>query len=468
MKVLLIRHHDIGNINTRLPESINKVQGIYPPLGIAYIASILEREGHKVDILDSKALGLTSSETKKYIKNFHPNIVGITSMTSTIKGALEVSKLTKEVSEDITTVLGGPHMFVFPKETLTYNYVDFGVAGEGEIVFPELILALEGKKKFESIDGLAYKRNNKIKFKPAKRFVKNLDSLPFPARHLLPNKKYFSILADQPFTTMITSRGCPYRCGYCFKKNLDNIIRFRNPKNIVDEIENCLEMKFKEIWFYDDTFTLNKKRVRGICDEIINRGIEFKWQVLTRVDCIDSELLKLMKKAGCYLIKYGVESGDQNILKLMRKNITLQQVKDAMRLTKQTGIETFCFFMIGYPGEDDKKIKKTIDFALELDPDWAMFSNTTPYPHTDLIDLAYKTKMLNDKDYWKKFTLGNTNERIPYKFTELDKKVEEAYKQFYFRPKFALKTIMKIKSVRQLRNYISALTALIKFKSIEV
>jgi len=468
MKILLIRHHDIGNINTRLPASINKAQGVYPPLGIAYIASSLEKEGHKVGILDSAVLGLTKNETRNAIKNFNPDVVGVTCMTSTIKGALEVSKLTKEVSEDIITVLGGPHMFAFPKETLTYKYVDFGVAGEGEIVFPELILALEDKKKFKDIDGLAYKEHHNVKFKPATRFVRNLDSLPFPARHLLPNKKYFSILADYPFTTMITSRGCPYRCGYCFKKRLDSIIRFRSPKNIVDEIENCLEMRFKEIWFYDDIFTMNKKHAIGICKEILKRKIDIKWQAVTRVDCVNKELLELMRAAGCYLIRYGVESGDQNILKLMKKNITLQQVKDAMRLTKQAGIETFCFFMIGYPGEDDKKIKKTIDFALELDPDWAMFSNTTPYPHTDLMELAYKTKMLNDKDYWKKFTLGNTNKRIPYKFPELDKKVEEAYKQFYFRPKFALKTIMKIKSVRQLRNYISALTALIKFKSIEV
>jgi radical SAM superfamily enzyme YgiQ (UPF0313 family) len=468
MRILLIRHHDTGNINTRLPASINKTQGVYPPLGIAYIASSLEKEGHKVGILDSAVLGLTKNETRTAIKNFNPDVVGVTCMTSTIKGALEASKLAKDISKDIITVLGGSHLFVFPTETLTYDYIDFGVAGEGEIVFPELILALEGKKKFRNIDGLAYKEHGKVKFKPAKRFVRDLDSLSFPARHLLSNKKYFSILADHPFTTMITSRGCLYHCGYCFRKNLDNVVRFRSPKNIVDEIENCIEMGFKEIWFYDDTFTMNKKHAIGICKEILKRNIDIKWQAVTRVDCVDLKLLKLMKDAGCHMIRYGVESGNQKILNLMKKGITLQQSIDAIRWTKQAGIDTFCFFMIGYPGENQKTIKETIDFALKLDPDWVMFSNTTPYPLTGLMELAHKTRLLEDKDYWKKFVLGKTNERIPYKFLNLDEKVKEAYKKFYFRPKFILRTTLKVKDIKQAKRYLSGLLALIEFKSFDV
>jgi radical SAM superfamily enzyme YgiQ (UPF0313 family) len=468
MKILLVRHHDIGNINTRLPESINKVQGIYPPLGIAYIASVLEASDHKVKILDSQALNLTTKETKKEIYKFHPDVVGITCMTSNLKGALEVARLAKDISEDIVTVLGGSNLFVYPRETLTYDYVDFGVAGEGEIIFPELISAISGRKKLGDIDGLAYKKNNVIKFKPATRWVKNLNILPFPARHLLPNHKYFSILSDHPFTTMITSRGCPYNCGYCFRKHLDKIVRFRSPENVVDEIEHCLEMGFKEIWFYDDTFTMNRKHVIGICNEILARGLNFKWEAVTRVDCVDLEILKKMKMAGCHLIRYGIESGDQAILNIMKKGITLKQAEDAISLTKHVGIDTFCFFMIGYPGENEEKIKKTIDFTSKLNPDWVMFSNTIPYPSTELLDLAYELGLLEDKDYWKKFTMGKNNGRIPYRFPGLDKWVEKAYKQFYFRPRTILKTILRIKNLRQAMRYMLGLWALVKFKSFKV
>jgi radical SAM superfamily enzyme YgiQ (UPF0313 family) len=463
MKILLVRHHK-PSINTRLAENVNKIQGIYPPLGIAYIAAVLEKE-HKVSILDTQTLNLTREGIKAAIKKFNPDIVGITCMTPTIEASLEISELAKEVSKDIVTVLGGPHLSVFPKETLSYEHVDFGVVNEGEIVFPKLISALEGKKRFSDIDGLVYKDNGRIKFNPPKSYVKNLNSLPFPARHLLPNKKYYSIHADYPFTTMITSRGCPFNCSYCFKGVFGRILRLRSPKNVVDEIELCLEMGFKEIWFYDDIFTVNKKRTAEICSEILERGLKFKWTAITRVDCVDYELLKKMKRAGCYRIRYGVESGDQEILNLMNKGINLHTVRKTIELTKKVGIEPFCFFMLGYPGEDKRKIKKTIDFAIKLDPNWAMFSNTVPFPATKLLEQAYEAGLLKNKNYWRDFVLRRTNERIPYEFPGLDKWVELAFKRFYFRPKFVLKTVSKIRSLRQVKNYLLGLQALLNFKN---
>jgi radical SAM superfamily enzyme YgiQ (UPF0313 family) len=467
MKVLLVRHHDLGNVNTRLPESINKVQGIYPPLGIGYIASILEKLGHKVKILDSIALNLTTRETKREIEKFGPDIVGVTTMTSTLKGSLEITKIIKEISEDIYTVIGGPHLSVFPQETLSNSSIDFGVLGEGEVVMPKLISALEGKIKVNEVQGLVYKGNSRVKLNPQRNYVKNLDSLPFPARHLLSNEKYFSILSDYPFTTMITSRGCPFKCGYCFKKKFDDILRYRSAGNIVDEIELCLEKwKFNEIWFYDDTFTLNRKHVGEICNEIIDRGLDFKWEAPTRVDCLDKRLLKLMKKAGCYRLRFGVESGNQNILNLMKKNIRLSQVRRAIKLTKEVGIESFCFFIIGYPRENAQTIEETINFALTLDPDWAMFSNVVPYPNTHLFKLAYMEGLLKDKDYWRKFSLGKTNDRIPYDFPNIEKWVKKAYRKFYFRPKLILKTLAKIRDMKQLKRYSLGLWALLKFRMI--
>jgi len=467
MKILLVRHHNIGNINTRLPESVNRVQGIYPPLGIAYIASVLENLGHEVDILDSQALNLTLDETKKMIEKFNPDIVGVTSMTSTTRGAFEVAKISKEVSGDIITVLGGPNLSVYPKETLSHDFVDFGVVGEGEIVMPKLIFALEDKMDVEKIDGLVYKQKKVVKFKPPKNYVKDLNSLPFPARHLLPNHKYFSIISKQPFTTMIISRGCPFKCGYCFKKKFDNIVRFRDVENIIEEIEYCLDRwKFKEIWFYDDIFTLNKKLITNLCKEIIRRDLEFKWETATRVDFVDKNILRLMKKAGCYRIRYGIESGDQNIIDTMKKNINLSQARRAIKITKEVGMENFCFFMIGYPTETKRDIINTIKFSLNPDIDWAMFSNVVPYPKTDLFDLALKNGLLKDKEYWEKFILGLEDEKIKYEFPDIDELVKFAYKKFYFRPGFILRRISKTRDLKEIRNYLLGIFALMKFRMI--
>ncbi|NIO20613.1 MAG: radical SAM protein [Candidatus Aenigmarchaeota archaeon] len=467
MKIMLIKYHNIGNINTRLPESINKVQGVYPPLGLAYVASTLEKFGHDVRILDSRTLNLTAEETKKHIEKIKPDVVGTTCMSSTIKGSLEALHLAKQVSKDIVTVIGGPQLFIYPKETTSYDFVDFGVAGEGEIVMPELLKALEGRKKFREVDGLVYKENG-IKFTPAKRHVKDLDTLPFPSRHLLPNYKYFSILSDHPFTTLITSRGCPFKCGYCFRKKLDRIVRYRSAKNVVDEIQQCLEKwKFREIWFYDDTFTMNRKHSIQICKEIIDRGLDFKWEAVTRVDCVDREILQLMKDAGCKRIRYGIESGDQATLDTMKKGIKIEQIKKAMEWTSEVGMENFCFFMIGYPNENTENIKNTIDFAKNSNIDWAMFSNVTPYPATDLLELAHKKGMLKDREYWRRFTLGETEERIPYEFPGMDKWVKKAYTSFYLRPEFIVKKLTKMRSFRQVKKYIFGLYAIMNFKMFE-
>lgn len=464
MKILLTRYHNVGNINTRLPESINKVQGVYPPLGIAYVASVLEKEGHDVHILDSQALNLTASETKKRIESIRPDVVGTTCMTSTIRGSFEVLRLAKEVSSEIKTVMGGPHLLIYPKETLENRHVDFGIAGEGEVVAPQLIKALEGRKKMEKINGLVYKKNG-IKFNKPKGCIEDLDSLPFPSRHLLPNNKYFSILSETPFTTIITSRGCPYRCGYCFKGMFGREPRYRSPENVVDEIEECLQnWNFREIWFYDDTFTIDMERAKMICEEIMKRGLDFKWEAVTRVDRVNKDLLILMKKAGCKRIRYGVESGDQETLDKMKKGITVEQTRKALGWTKEAGMENFCFFMIGYPGETPENISRTLEFSKNPDVDWAMFSNVTPYPSTDLMRLAHEKGLMPDKNYWRRYTLGEIDDRIPYIFPGMDRWVKKAYMSFYLRPSFILRNLRKIRSPGDLKKYILGFYAILNFK----
>ena len=445
MRILLIRPHNKGNINTRLPESLNARQGELPPLGISYIASVLENSGHLVRILDICALNLTLSGFLREIDNFAPEVAGITTMTSTLFGALEAAKITKEAGA--ITVLGGPQLSIYPEETLSYPYVDYGINGEGDFVMPELINALEKKVSPDNIKGLIYKKNNKVYVnEPA--IVDDLDSLPFPAYHLLPMKKYNSIIGSYPVSTMISSRGCPYKCHFCFKQPSDNKIRFRSPKNVADEISYLVErFKVREIMFYDDAMTFSRSHVSGICEEILSHNLKIKWETPARVDNIDRPLLELMHKAGCIRLRYGVESGDEDILKLMNKRIGLEKVKEVFKLTKNTGIETFAYFMLGYAHETEDNIKKTINFALELDPDLVMFTMTTPYPKTPLYELTRQEGLIKN-DYWREFTLGNRNmQRIPYFLPDVGQWIKRAYISFYFRPKYVIKKINQLRSL---------------------
>jgi len=461
MKVLLIRPHNIGNINTRLPESLNKSQGVLPPLGISYIASALEKAGHIVTILDVIALNLTTNEIRKHIHEFKPEIVGITTMTSTLFGALESAKIAKEAGS--ITVLGGPHLSIYPKETLSYSYVDYGINGEGERVILDLISALERKIIPDNIKGLIYKKNDEV-YVNDPVIIDDIDSLPFPAYHLLPMNKYNSIIGLYPVSTMISTRGCPYNCNFCFKQPSDKKFRLRSPKNIVDEMEHLTQKyKVREIMFYDDVMTLNRSHIIGICEEILMKNLKVKWEAPSRIEHVDKELLQLMKKSGCIRLRYGVESGDQEIIELMNKKINLEQIKKIFKITKKAGIETFAYFMIGYAFETETTIQKTIDFALELDPDLIMFTVVTPLPQTPLYDLAKKKKLISD-DYWREFTLGKKNKRIPYFFPDAEKWTKKAYIKFYLRPKFIFRKLYKIRSIDAFKKCFQAFWGVILFK----
>jgi anaerobic magnesium-protoporphyrin IX monomethyl ester cyclase len=444
VKILLIRPRDEGSINTRLPESLDKRRGILPPLGISYIASTLEKAGHTVKILDAIALNLAAGEIRRNIEEFKPHVVGITAMTSTVLGALESAAIAKEFGS--ITVLGGPQLSIYSEETLSYPYVNYGINGEGEAAMAELVNALENGKPIDSIQGLIYKKDGKVHInEPA--IIADLDSLPFPAYHLLPMKKYDSIIGLYPVSTMISTRGCPYKCHFCFKQPSDDKFRYRSPKNVVDEMAHLVERyRVREIMFYDDVLTLRRAHIAGICEEILRRDLHINWEAPTRVDTIDKPLLTLMQKAGCIRLRYGVESGDKNILKLMNKKIDLAQAKEVFKWTKEAGIETFAYFMIGYAHENTETIKHTIDFCIELDPGLAMFTVVTPYPNTPLYELAKREGLIKN-DYWREFTLGKIkNERIPYFVPDAEHWAKKAYRRFYFRPGYILKRLGMIHS----------------------
>lgn len=461
MKITLIRYHDRGNINTRLPASLNKVRGVLPPLGIAYIAAYLRSHGHIVNIIDAVADNLTGPEVRRKLDEFSPELVGISAMTSTLPGSLEAARIAKDYGAKV--VVGGPHLSAYPEETLSYDYIDFGILGEGEIPFYELTEALEGKKAYKDVRGLIYRENGKI-FRNGHFILKDLNVLPTPAYDLLPLAKYTSIISSKAMTTMITARGCPYQCGYCFSQPQDKVYRTINPKTVVDQIEELMKKyRIKELMFYDDTIALKRDHIEEICCKIIKRGLKIRWESPCRVDNIDFSILSLMAKSGCFRLRFGVESGNQEILKLMNKRITLKQVNDAFDWCHQLGIETFAYFMIGYANENSETINDTINLAKQINPDFVMFTIATPYPHTHLYELAKKSKLF-EGDYWRDFSLSKKSERLPYLVKDSEFWVKKAYREFYLRPFFILKKIFKIRSFDDLRNMFKAAHGLLFFK----
>ncbi|MFH1037285.1 MAG: radical SAM protein, partial [PVC group bacterium] len=311
--------------------------------------------------------------------------------------------------------------------------------------------------------GLIYKKKGSTHINEV-AIIKDLDQLPFPAIHLLPLKEYSLANALHPFASIVTARGCPYRCGFCLKDPPSKTFRTRSPKSVVDEIEDRIrKYGAREINFCDDAITVRRTHIAGICNEILERGIKIRWQGPTRIDNVDPELLKLMSRAGCKTLRYGVESGDQGMLDLMKKGITIEQIRSAFKWTKEAKIEIMAYFLIGYVNDTPQTIKKTIAFAKELEPDGAIFSIGTPLPQTDLFKLACKKGLVN-KNYWSDFTLGVQTQRIPYLIDDAEEWSRKALWSFYFRPNYIFKRLLKIRTWDALKKHISGALSFLCFK----
>jgi len=454
MKVLLINppYHK----KKIFKKSMEKVGALLPPLGLAYIAAVIERDGHNIKIIDGPVLTTKKdydyNKLKEDLEEFQPDIVGVTATSPQIKDAINTINLVKEVNKDIITFLGGPHITALPKILSEIKNLDFGIYGEGEFTFLEAIKRLEKKEKLEGLNGLIWREEDNVKHL-SREYIRDLDVLPFPARHLLPMELYKPSPANYrrlPATQIMSSRGCPYSCVFCHKPIFGKQFRPHSATRVLDEIEHLInKYRIKDMQIFDDTFTMNKKRAEEICKGIIERKLDIVWNCMTRIDRVDPDLLKIMKRAGCYEIGYGVESGSERILKLIRKGVDKEMMRKVFKWTKKEGIEIRAFFMIGFPTETKEDILKTISFAKELNPDIAQFMVTTPYPDTELWELCKKCGEINIGD-WSNFTFyaPQSPPFVPFslKKNEIDELYSRAIKSFYLRPRFILNQLIKIRS----------------------
>ncbi len=427
-------------------------EGVLPPLGLLYIASVLLEKDHKVELLDARALSLSKNDVKQEIAGRKPDVVGISSMTFNISEAFDIAEIVKNVDKDIKVMIGGAHPTALPTETLEEcKHIDIVVYGEGEETVPELMEAIEGKKTLENIKGIAYRDGGKIIKTPPRPLIEDLDTVPFPARDLLPWEKYqrlthrtlFSKNVDKPYTTMMTSRGCPYGCVYCDKSAFGRKWRGRSAENVVAEILLLVEKyKVGEVTFHDELFTFDRERVIKICELMIKNGIDISWACDARADTVDQHMLNMMKKAGCTTVFFGVESGDDKILKNIQKNESLDEMRDAVKMAKKAGLNVSASFIFGLPGETVETANATLEFAKALNADIALFNIATPFPGSPLFKQLEKEGRILTHD-WSKYNPHISEVYVHENLSSeiISKLHNEAYKSYYMRPKYILSKV---------------------------
>jgi anaerobic magnesium-protoporphyrin IX monomethyl ester cyclase len=441
-----------------------------PPLGLALIAAILEKADYSVTLLDANALGILPEDIPGLVAD--ADVIGLTAMTPTISTALRIADHIKISKPDTKIIMGGAHATMLTGETMASSAaVDIIVRGEGDESVIEVLKALEENQPLENITGISYRQEGTIKHSPERTPSVDIDSLPFPAYHLLPLKSYRPHPPHgmyMPFAAVVTSRGCPYRCAYCSKPVFGSKFRAQSPARVIDELA-YLKDRFgiREVAFYDDSFTVDKKRVHAIADRIISSGLKIAWTCETRVNLVDKELLHHMQMAGCYAVAYGIESASPEIIKVLNKDTTIEQVEAAVRASREVGLQVIGYFMIGSPGETPETIRQTIDFARNLKVDFAQFSVTTPFPGTELYDIYTQ----NRKEYisWDSFVYAGTdNPTTPVfesdKLTrdDLKKWLTQAYRDFYLRPAYFWQRLRRSTSLNEIRMNIKGLGMLLK------
>ena len=457
MKITLV-NPPITSVERYGGRNMSDIGGHQAPLGLCYLAAFLEREGFEVDLIDAEAERLDNIAVIARIREFGPRAVGMTSTTVAFHRAKSLACDIKAHDSGIPVMIGGPHVSANPLQTLSYACFDYGVCREGEVTASELLAAIESGGPVRDIPGLVHREGGEAVCNRPRLYIKDLDSIPFPARHLLSDMRIYrpplGCYLKTPVVNIITSRGCPYRCIFCDNNVFGRDIRYHSPEYVVAEVEHVVgRYGAKEIAFLDDTFTVNKNRVERILELMGRRGIKINWSCMTRANSMTRDLAVKMKKAGCWQVAIGAESGNRAVLDLIKKGVTPDEVRTAAAHCREAGMYVKGFFMIGHPTDTADTIDQTIRFAKSAPFDDVVVTISTPMPGTELYSIAPSYGRLSRRD-WSEFSYF----KAVFVPKDLDEKAlyreqRRFYIEFYLRAMVMLRQIMKIRGISELFRY---------------
>jgi len=436
------------------------------PIYLAYLVSILKREGFETRFLDGVEEEMDIPSYVNAVRGMAPSLVFMETSTPSIEYDLESARGLKEALPDSRIVLLGPHVTYFHREILDANPAidavcrrEFGETGR------KIAAALSKGSDLSGIAGVSYRDGERVHANADKDDIDDIDSFPYPDREAIPIEKYRqgSFLGKKT-ATLISSTGCPFKCIYCLwpKTLYFNKRRERSPESVVREMEDVVHrFGADEIYFDDDSMFISRKRLFELGKAEADSPTRVNWIGQARVDVLDEESTSLLKKAGCHYLRIGIESGSKRMLELMRKNTDLESCRRAVRLCRRAGIKTQAFFIFGVPGENRQSIRETIDFAKRLDPDSAQFSIIVPYPGTDVYETARANGWLK-YDTWEDFAAGRCLMETPdLPAREVDSARARAYREFYLRPSYMIKTLLRVRRLSDIRSIIKGAKSII-------
>lgn len=429
------------------------------PRTMALLGAILRENKHSIKIYDANIMKNFSSVLRRY----RPDVVCISCTTADINGGLSFASNVKKYDKKIPVVFGGIHATVLYKNLVREKDVDVVVRGEAENIISHLFNNLN-KNTISNVHGISYRVGGKVKHNPPTELIDDIDKLPQPAYDLLSLEKY-----ERAY--IMTSRGCPGRCTFCGSHSIFGYkTRYRSPKNVVDEVETLKNSGFDDIWFTDDTFTLDKKRVHEICDEMIKRKLNMKWICMSRVNAVDREVLSKMKKAGCIRTNFGIESGDENVIKIIKKGIKIKDVIKAFDIAKSVGLETTAYLMVGLPCETWDSIKKTNELIKKIKPTITVVSVLVPYPDTEIyMDMKRDGIIKDDNQNWADFKIYTESDIASPFVLSLDEKKSGLSKEEIIKAYELLhRTGEKISISYIIKSQKNVLNALLRTRSLKV
>ncbi|MFH0985371.1 MAG: radical SAM protein [Candidatus Omnitrophota bacterium] len=453
MKVLMACPND-----SSLAASLSKKGGISIPLGLAYLgAFVQDMPGIHLVGFDNNVLKLNPVEYREIIMREAPDVVAISVMTATVFSAWEMARVVKDVNPRTVVVVGGVHCSALPENTLQESSIDYGVVGEGEEAFRELLTALVEKRDPSGIQNLVYRRDGKVCVNPRRPSIQDVDKIPFPRRNLFNDFKYGMNVNRRATSgrsaTILTSRGCPYGCIFCSKSIYGRQFHQRSPKNVIEEMKLLEREGYTEVLIVDDTFTVHKKWVLEFCDLFTREKLSMRWNCHARVNTIDEEIVTAMKRAHCTGMAFGIESGNPEMLKKIDKQIDLDQAREAVRLCRKHGISTLCSYIFGHPGDTRETVNDTLRVAMELDSDYANFAMLIPMPGSKVFEDLMQKGMI-DQTHWDRY-LGHAKEILNVSLceltpAELQAAQKRAFGRYYFRLHYIRRRLIHLRNPAEL------------------